>query len=289
MQGGRPSRTALATARARAYHQIAPDPRVFTDPLAVAITGHSADELTDLSVAAIADASPTDVALQRLRRLSIAGRARFGEDTIADAVASGVRQAVILGAGLDTFAYRNPHQELRVFEVDHPSTQLWKRQLLADAGITVPDSLTFTPIDFENATLASGLAAAGFDRSQPAVFIWPGVVMYLTLDSIRATLRYIAEQATPVRLVLDYLLPFAEAAPELRAQLEVRAARVASVGEPWLSYFTTAEMAAELRAAGFDTIEDHATPEALAGYVGRAELGPQPDMLHSHLIRAGRG
>ncbi|MFI9407708.1 class I SAM-dependent methyltransferase [Nocardia sp. NPDC052316] len=287
METGQPSRTALATAHARAYHQIAPEPRVLTDPLAAAIAGVRAEELSEAAIAAPGESS-ADAGLPRLRRLWVAGRSRSAEDTIADAAADGVRQAVILGAGLDTFAYRNPHAGLRVFEVDHPATQAWKRERLAQAGIEAPASLTFAPVDFETATLADGLAAAGFARDEPAVFVWLGVVMYLARDTVRATLRYLGDQAPPVRLVADYLCPPSAAAPEYRAALEARAERVAALGEPWRSYFTAAEMTTELRAAGFTEVDDHNAPDLLADYVGRAELGPDPELLHARIVRAIR-
>ncbi|MFC9438699.1 class I SAM-dependent methyltransferase, partial [Nocardia sp. NPDC057030] len=152
----------------------------------------------------------------------------------------------------------------------------------------VPDSLTFAPIDFESETLATGLAAAGLDRDQPAAFVWLGVVMYLTRDAIRSTLRYLAEQAAPVRLVFDYIPPAADAAPAHRAQLRTRAERMAAVGEPLLSSLTSAELATELRSAGFDEVEDLSAPELIASYVGAAELGPEPERLHARIARARR-
>ncbi|MEV6139525.1 class I SAM-dependent methyltransferase [Nocardia sp. NPDC051990] len=266
MQLGQPSRTALATAYARAYHQIASEPRIFTDPLAVRIAGATPEQLADLETATVPDDITTD--MRRRRRLFLAARARFAEDTIADTVATGTRQVVILGAGLDTFAYRNPHPNVRVFEVDHPDTQAWKRQRLESAGIELPASLTFAPVDFESQTLAAGLAAAEFDRSQPAVFIWLGVVMYLTRDTILDTLRFVADQATPMRLVFDYLYPTSAATPEEMGQRTARADRVAAMGEPWLSFFTADEIANILREAGFDHVDDHDAPHLIAEYLG---------------------
>ncbi|MFI7665500.1 class I SAM-dependent methyltransferase [Nocardia sp. NPDC049526] len=265
MQLGQPSRTALATAYARAYHQIASEPRIFTDPLAVRIAGITPDQLADLETAAFQN---DDTDMRRRRRLFLAARARFAEDTVTDAVAAGTRQVVILGAGLDTFAYRNPHPDVRVFEVDHPDTQEWKRQQLDAAGIELPASLTFAPVDFESQTLAAGLAAAGFDRSRPAAFVWLGVIMYLTRDTILDTLRFVADQATPVRLVFDYLYP---ASASTGAEMDLRTARadlVASIGEPWLSFFTSDEIADVLREAGFDRVDDHDAPNLVAGYLG---------------------
>ncbi|WP_063043008.1 class I SAM-dependent methyltransferase [Nocardia pseudovaccinii] len=264
MQLGQPSRTALATAYARAYHQIAGEPRIFTDPLAVRIAGITPDQLADLETTKYQD----DTDMRRRRRLFLAARARFAEDTVADAVAAGTRQVVILGAGLDTFAYRNPHPDVRVFEVDHPDTQEWKRQRLDAAGIELPSSLIFAPVDFESQTLAAGLAAAGFDRRRPAVFVWLGVIMYLTRDTILDTLRFVAGQATPVRLVFDYIYPASASKGEEMDQRTARADLVASIGEPWLSFFTADEIANVLREAGFDRIDDRDAPHLVAGYLG---------------------
>ncbi|MEV5837041.1 SAM-dependent methyltransferase [Nocardia sp. NPDC052112] len=270
MQLGQPSRTALATAYARAYHQIASEPRIFTDPLAVRIAGITPEQLADLETST---SQEDDTDMRRRRRLFLAARARFAEDTVADAVAAGSRQVVILGAGLDTFAYRNPHPEVRVFEVDHPDTQEWKRQRLDAADIALPAALTFAPVDFESQTLAAGLAAAGFDRSRPAVFIWLGVVMYLTRDTILDTLRFVAGQTPPVRLVFDYLYPASAALPGEVDQRTARADRVAAIGEPWLSFFTADEIANVLRETGFSQVDDRDAPNLIAGYLG---ITPRP-------------
>ncbi|MET9490230.1 class I SAM-dependent methyltransferase [Nocardia sp. NPDC006630] len=268
MELGQPSRTALATAYQRAYHQIADAPRIFTDPLAMRILGVDEAELIERNTATLESGDPR---WPRRRRMFLAGRARFAEDTVRAAVAAGTRQVVILGAGLDTFAYRNPFPELRVYEVDHPDTQEWKRHRLAESGIDVPDSLAFVPIDFETRTLAEGLAEAGFPRDEPAVFVWLGVVMYLTRDAISGTLKYISQQAPPTRVVLDYLVPATTS--EEATDLKARADRVGAVGEPFLSYFTADDMAAALADAGFTEVEDRTATEVIAGYAGTS---PQP-------------
>ncbi|WP_336082688.1 class I SAM-dependent methyltransferase [Nocardia sp. SSK8] len=276
-----PSRTALATAYARAYHQVANEPRVFTDLLAGRILGVTDAELTALHTAG-PDHPGHAGASHRPRRLFIAARARFAEDAVRDAVATGVRQAVILGAGLDTFACRNPYPDLRVFEVDHPDTQNWKRERLATAGITAPDTLTFAPVDFETETLATGLAAAGFDRTAPAIFVWLGVVVYLTPTAIDTTLAYIAAQATPTDLVFDYGTP--PATPADHTALRARAARVAALGEPWLTSFTPADIATKLRHFGFTHIDDHPAQNLITTYTSLLDVTfPGP-----HLIRARR-
>ncbi|MEU4342372.1 class I SAM-dependent methyltransferase [Nocardia sp. NPDC023852] len=279
MKVGEPSRTALATAFSRAYHQIAPEPRILVDPVAVRITGASPKELIDRATAILNEVG-MDPMLQRRRRMFLAARSRFAEETIATAVAEGIQQVVILGAGLDTFAYRNPYDGVRVFEVDHPDTQAWKRERLAAAGIDIPDSLTFAPVDFESRTLDEGLSTAGFDRGQPAVFVWLGVVMYLTKDAIVTILEFIAGQSASTRVVIDYLYP-----PTSDTSQQARVDRVAAIGEPWLSFFTAEEFADQLRALGFDQIEDHTGAVLVDRYLERpapstgGEAGP-------HVVRA---
>ncbi len=277
MQVGQPSQTALATAYARAYHQVADEPRVFVDPLALPIAGAAADELTRWDTG-------LDPELARRRRLFLAGRSRFAEDVVAQAVAAGAGQVVILGAGLDTFGCRNPYGGVRVFEVDHPSTQAWKRSRLAEADIPVPGTLTFAPVDFENESLGDGLGAVGFDRDAPAVFVWLGVVMYLTRDAITATLRYIADQNAAVVVVFDYLYP--PSSDEAGAAQRDRANRVAAAGEPWVTFFTAEGITNDLRAIGFDEVEDLSAPELIAGYLGRPAAGSGD--TGPHVVRAAR-
>jgi methyltransferase (TIGR00027 family) len=200
-----------------------------------------------------------------------------------------VRQVVILGAGLDTFAYRNPHRDLRVFEVDHPATQAWKRERLATTGIDIPETLTFVPVDFETQTLATELESAGFSRTAPAVFVWLGVVYYLTPEAANATLAYIAGQAQPVEVVFDYLRSAATDAE--RAYQRARAERLAAVGEPVFSYFTPDGIAEQLRALGFTGVEDHSAADLISGYLGgSAEFEGEPSpALHSlRMLRASR-
>jgi methyltransferase (TIGR00027 family) len=257
-----PSRTALATAYARAYHQIADQPIIFEDDLAAPLLGVTDDELTELSTSAGDQVGV--VISDRGRRLFFATRARVAEDAVAAAVPAGTRQIVILGAGLDTFAYRNQHSDLGVFEIDHPATQAWKRDRLAAAGIDTPATLTFVPVDFETQDLATELETAAFSRTEPAIFIWLGVIFYLTPSAARATLEYIAGQAQPVEVIFDYLQ--SASTNEDRAHLQPRAQRLAAAGEPFFTYFTPDEIAQLLRTLGFATIEDRAAQDVISTY-----------------------
>src|SRR3954468_21401751 len=155
MQTGQPSQTALGAAAHRAVHQTLEDGVIFSDAFALQI-------LSDDTRARLPDMAGDPAHLPM--RLFIAARSRFSEDTMAECVARGVRQIVILGAGLDTFSLRNPHAEqgARVFEVDYPATQAWKRDRLRQSGLDLPATLTIAPVDFEKQSLLEGLAAAGF-------------------------------------------------------------------------------------------------------------------------------
>jgi methyltransferase (TIGR00027 family) len=229
VQSGKPSRTAWAAAAHRAAHQVLEDGRIFSDPLAIRILGQD-----PASIARDAADHPSRLGM----RLFIAARTRFAEDALAAAVSSGVTQLVVLGAGLDTYAYRNPFPDhLRVFEVDHPATQAWKRERLAGATIALPPSLTFAPIDFERQTLPDGLTAAGFNPTQQTFFTWLGVVPYLTEDAIWSTLAFIASLPCGAHVVFDYSDPPHTLSPEMRAYHDRRAARVESIGESWIAYF----------------------------------------------------
>jgi len=188
-------------------------------------------------------------------RAFMAVRSRYVEDRLATAVAQGVRQYVVLGAGLDTFVYRNPFPELRVFEVDFPATQEWKREMLARAGIALPAELTFVPLDFEHHTLAEGLDEAGFDRTLPAFFGWLGVVPYLTLQAFRATVRDIGQLPAGTALGFDYGLSPETLSPVGRIAFDALAGRVAAAGEPFQLFFTPETLEAELRSAGFRRLE----------------------------------
>ncbi|MFC5864479.1 class I SAM-dependent methyltransferase [Acidicapsa dinghuensis] len=242
---GRPSRTALGVANRRAVHQVLDQPPVLVDPIAVRILG------SDF----VLDEERQRHPFSRAFRAFMAARSRFAEDCLARAVEAGVRQYVLLGAGLDTFAYRNPFPEVRVFEVDFPATQLWKRRKLDLAGIPEPDNVTYVALDFEHHTLAEGLAAEAFDVNSPAFFGWLGVVPYLTLKAFRTTLDYVAGLPEGSGIAFDYALTATELSPALRKAHEALAERVARAGEPFKLFFAGEQMENELKTAGFQKIE----------------------------------
>lgn len=242
----------------RAAHQIYDaKPLVFDDPFAVRILGP--EYMPEVERTQFKLHKPHSVAL----RAFLVARSRYAEDLLAHAVASGVTQYVLLGAGLDTFAHRNPYADLRVFEVDHPATQQWKHELIDANNIERPSTLTYVPVDFEHQQLATQLAVAGHDPAQPTFFAWLGVVPYLTHEAFRSTLSLIAHSPAGSGVVMDYgqprsALPFLE-----KLAHDSLASRVQLAGEPFQLFFIPAEMAAEL--AAFHNIED----------LGSSDLNPR--------------
>jgi methyltransferase (TIGR00027 family) len=279
LQEGQPSQTARGAAAYRALHQTLEGGVIFSDPLAARIL--------DDETRARLDETAADPS-RRPMRLFVAARSRFSEDTLAGCVARGVRQIVVLGAGFDTFALRNPHasQGVRVFEVDYPATQGWKRERLKQAGLAVPASLTFAPVDFERQSLADGLAAAGFQAGRPAFFQWLGVVPYLSRDAVAATLDFIAS-VPGSEVVFDYAEPFENYPVERRANLMAVAAGAAARGEPWLSLFDPGEISEMLRNKGFGVVEDLGLAELTDRFYGALKqgivIGPG-----GHVVRAQR-
>ena len=274
MEEGRPSGTAFGAAILRAAHQVLEDGRILRDPLALRIIGADAETLR-------ADSDPTTAGLRRF----IAARSRFAEDSFAAARARGTTQLVILGAGLDTYAYREDPTGLRIFEVDHPATQAWKRKLLADAAIAIPDALTFVPVDFERDALAEELRDSGFDPARRGFFMWLGVVPYLTRSALSATLGFIGGLPGGGEVVFDYINPPDTVVdPARRAALATIKERVAAGGEVVRSELETAALHADLAASGFRTVEDLGPPEIAACYLG-APAGARSDR-GAHILRA---
>lgn len=250
MREGRPSATAQRVAMRRAPHQLLDNPKVLDDPLALKIIGRGAAE-TLSGGSKIADALGTVYI-----RAFMVVRSRFAEDELARAVSRGTEQYVVLGAGLDTFAYRNPYPNLRVFEVDHPATQAWKRQRLETEGILIPPSVTFAPVDFEMQTLAEGLRAAGFQLDQPAFFSWLGVTPYLKPDTVLSTLRLIVTMSKENAVVFDYTVPRSSLSLLSKVAFDILSNRVAAAGEPFQGFFEPAQLANELREMGYRHMVD---------------------------------
>jgi methyltransferase (TIGR00027 family) len=203
---------------------------------------------------------PFSVAL----RAFLVARSRYAEDNLARAVSQEVTQYVLLGAGLDTFAHRNPYPRLRVFEVDHPATQQWKRELLETGSLPTPANLTYVPVDFERESLPEQLYSAGFNPQVPTFFAWLGVVPYLTLEAFRSTIDFISARPAGSGVVLDYVqprsaLPFLE-----KLAHDSLAARVQLAGEPFRLFFSPPEIAAELTA--FRDCEDLGSDEINTRY-----------------------
>ena len=249
MRHGQASRTALGAAGHRAAHQALEGGLVFADPLAVRILGRDAEEAI-----ASARAQPSLRAL----RLFVAMRSRFAEDCATLAIEAGARQILVLGAGLDTFAYRLPPSDgLKVFELDHPATQRDKRARLADAGIDEPAHLTFVPHDFECGDMTEALAASGFDVGRRTFVLWLGVTPYLTEEAVYATLAALARFPGGADVVFDYANPaHAIEDPRIRDHHHHMAARVEASGEPFRCCLETAALHERARALGFFDIED---------------------------------
>jgi methyltransferase (TIGR00027 family) len=250
---------------------------IFRDPLALRILGPE-------GTAAVAEAARHPE--RRRLRLFIAIRSSLAEAFLAEAHGEGFRQLVVLGAGLDTFAYRNPLGEgLRMFEVDHPATQAWKQERLAAAAIPVPPNLTFAPVDFEQESLAPALEKAGFDPAQPAFFTWLGVVPYLTEEAMVSTLEALVRLPGGARVVFDYGNPPLASGTDAytRAQGEL-AARVAAVGEAFHSRFDTPGLHARMAGQGWRILRDLG-PEALRERFAPGQgAGPGPG---GHVLLAG--
>jgi methyltransferase (TIGR00027 family) len=267
MHEGQPSRTAQSVAAQRAAHQLLDSPRVLDDPYAIRLISPEAREKLERHPDEH-DRSP----MSKPTRAIVVVRTRIAEDELA---ASGATQYVLLGAGLDTFAYRNPFPHVHVFEVDQPDTQELKKRRLAAAGIELPANMTFAPCDFSRDRLEDALAAAGFDRSKPTVFAWLGVVMYLEREDVMQTLRFIVSQPAPVSVIFDYAQP-PESFPLLHRIFYRRVLdRLEKIGEPWKSFMTPETLRADLLSLGFTSVEDLGGDDINSRYLANRTDGLQ--------------
>ncbi|MGH7619757.1 MAG: class I SAM-dependent methyltransferase [Gemmatimonadaceae bacterium] len=242
-------------------------PLVFADPLAVLIVGR--DAVRELETNPARFGGPTGTSLRGF----LAVRSRVAEDALAAAVARGGRQYVVVAAGLDTFAYRNPYSDLRVFEVDHPATQAWKRERLRDVGIAEPPSATYVAADLSKRDLGESLRAAGFDDHAPAFFGWLGTVPYLEPETVDAALRSMAALSSRGGgVVFDYTAPPIGLTPERQASWDAFTERVRAIGEPIRSALDPAGLTADLLGMGFTGAQDMDGPALTARYfAGRTD------------------
>ena len=277
MQQGQASRTAIGAAGHRAAHQLLEHGTIFSDPLALAILGQDAEQAITL-----ARESPE----RRPLRLFIAMRSRFAEDSARRAIREGVRQILVLGAGLDTFAYRlEPARDLRVFELDHPATQRDKRRRLAEARIAEPAHVRYVGHDFEHGSMIKALEAAGLKSSERTFVPWLGVTPYLTRDAVFATLAELAELPGGAEVVFDYANP-----PHTIEETATRnfhramAQSVAAHGEPFRCFFETDDLHASARRLGFSEIEDLDRASLITRYLPHLAAAPRPGP-GGHVVR----
>jgi len=271
MTAAAPGLNAQRAAMSRAMHQILDHPRVFDDPLAVAIAGgengipeewRSADALS-------------------LRALA-AARSRYAEDELNRAISRGATQYVIVGAGLDTYAYRKPDPNLGVFEVDDPAAQAWKRTRLNAAGIAIPASLAFAPADFEQQKLAEALAGAGFQTGEVSFFSWLGVSPYPSAPATLATLGFIGSLPSGSGVVFDYATTRSSVDAAEETAMNALASRLSDDDESLQLFVDSRALHKLLRSVGFHAFDDLGPAEIDQRYFnGRTDgLGVPPGPIH---------
>lgn len=276
-----PDSTAVRVALWRAMHvQVDPPPHLLEDEIGLKLVapGDNWRQRPDM-----------DPQATRLFRASIVARGRFIEDLVAEQADRGVSQYVILGAGLDTFAQRRPEIafRLKVFEVDQPDSQAWKRQRLIDLGFGIPAWLRLVPVDFEaGGSWWDQVVAEGFDIAKSAVVVSTGVSMYLTRDAIISMFRQTAALAPGSKFAMTFLLPLELADPEVRPWLEMAVKGAQASGTPFISFFTPDEIMALAQEAGFKEIR-HVSAAALAQrYFADREDGLRPPDNTEELVVA---
>jgi len=264
MELGKYSYMAEATALFRAAHQLFDDdPKILDDPLAFTLLGPDTEQTLYAELE-----RHSSWHAKRARTLAVV-RSRYTEDQLAAAIDRGVTQYVILGAGLDTSPYRpgHPGETARTYEVDHPDTQAWKLERLAEAGIEIRANLMHIAVDFERQSLLDGLTAHGFDMTQPAFFSWLGVIYYLHPEASIETCRQVASCVPGSQLVLDFVVSDAVLTRSEREAVEKITAFVKTRGEPWLSRFSPDELETLLRDVGFGEVDYFSRERATATYL----------------------
>jgi methyltransferase (TIGR00027 family) len=273
-----PSRTAIRAAVLRAAHQLLDDdPKILVDPVAVEL------------VRGLLPADGGELQSAPLKRLraALVLRNRYAEDLLAEASRRGMRQYLILGAGLDTFAYRQPPwaRALAVFEADHPATQTWKREALELAGISVPGNVRFCPVDLESGSLPRALAAASFHSGTPTFVSWLGGTQYLSEAAIDSTLGFVRSLPPGSEIVFSLVVPDTWLDRDHRQEFEALADAAASGGEPWITRLDPTVLHSRLLAMGFSRVH-HLTPElATERYLSARRDGLVAPRA-AHLMRA---
>jgi methyltransferase (TIGR00027 family) len=263
MQERSSSTTALRVAQLRAVHQLFDgEPKILHDPVAVRLFE------TEIRERLKAEAPRVNEPWVSGLRSHVLLRSRYAEDRLAEAYRRGIRQYVLLGAGYDTFAYRQPAwaQDLRIFEVDHPASQREKQNRLQEAGISVPSNLEFISIDFEHVSLRDGLAASGLRFDQPVFFACLGVLVYLTPDAADAVFRCVALFPTLSEIVFTYSAPVSRLSPEEVARRAAIGAITESMGEPWQTFFEREVLEARLSELNFGEVTFLTAAEAESRY-----------------------
>jgi methyltransferase (TIGR00027 family) len=256
MMSGQPSRTLLGTAIRRAQHQVLDTPLIFEDPIILDLL----PELTD--PVALAEFRSFGEPVQVLLRSLFAMRSRFAEDRLAEAIRRGVRQYVVVGAGLDTFPWRQPEsaRDMVIFAADHPASLIWTHRRLRDRGLARPPNLTHVPVDLEDCRLGDSLAACGFDHDTASFCSVLGVVQYLSDSAIDALLRFVASLKTGSEIAFSFVTPDEELDGE-DLEITIRSvARTTALGEPWKTRLQPQELLQRLTGLGFSNVF-HLTPE----------------------------
>ncbi|HEX3246202.1 MAG TPA: class I SAM-dependent methyltransferase [Chloroflexota bacterium] len=276
-----PDSTAARVALWRALHmEIDPPPHVLEDMIGLKLLAPDENWRSR---------GDMDSEFTRPFRASIVARARFIEDLVVEQASRGLLQYVILGAGLDSFAQRRPEiaSRLKVFEVDRPGAQAWKRQRLIELGFGIPAWLRFVPVDFEaGESWRDGLMSAGFDDSKPAILASTGVSMYLTKDANSATLRQVAALAPGSTLAMSFMLPLDLADPVARPGIQAAEQGARASGTPFISFFTPEEILTLAREAGFEEVEHVSAARLTERYFTGRTDGLRPPLNAEELLVA---
>jgi len=291
---GKPSQTAFMTAVQRGYHHAtAPEPKILRDNLALTLAGVGGVDgaqgfISNMieTFAALSDPETARIFMGRIDG-AVCMRSRVVEEKLKLARQRDVKQLVILGAGLDTTAYRRTDltKGLQVFEVDHPSTQMWKRERLEAANIYVPENVKFVAFDFENQTLAEALRIGGVQMKHITFFTWLGVHMYLTDEAVRSTLGVMGAYPKGSEMVMDFISPsyvLEGGIPE--ESVDYLQQVVLDMGEPIKSKYYESELEEILKSVGFTRVDFLSAKWLVDNYLGGAkEAFDMPDKATSIL------